>query len=71
VNIILNKMAVVELLQKDWNWEDLHKEFKKIAFDEQYRVQMQMEFSNLRTMLGNAGASRIVAKKIINEIEKK
>lgn len=68
VNIILDKMAVVELLQKHWNEEELQTEFKKIAFDEQYRAEMKMEYSNLRSLLGNAGASRKVAKEIIDNI---
>lgn len=68
VNIILDKLAVVELLQNDWTTEKLYIEFKKITFDRDYRNIMLMEYTNLKSMLGNAGASRTTASKIIELI---
>lgn len=68
VNLILNRQAVVELLQKDWNEEKLEKEFRKIAYDERYRTEMKMNYSNLKTILGDAGASQQIAKRIISII---
>lgn len=70
VNLILNAPVVVELLQKDWNEQSLEKEFRRISFDEDYRIQMQYMFGKLRTILGNAGASANVAKYIIGDLEK-
>ena len=70
VNLILNAPVVVELLQKDWNEQSLEKEFRRISFDEDYRIQMQYLFGKLRTILGNAGASANVAKYIIGDLEK-
>lgn len=65
VNLILNRPAVVELIQEDWNKERLDKEFRKIAYDERYRTEMKMNYSNLKTILGDAGASRKIAKRIV------
>ena len=70
VNLILNAPVVVELLQKDWNEQCLEKEFRRISFDENYRIQMQYMFGKLRTILGNAGASANVAKYIIGDLER-
>lgn len=66
VNLILNKMAVVELIQEKWNEEDLDKEFKKICFDDNYREEMMFNYSTLKASLGNAGASRNIAKSIVD-----
>lgn len=71
VNLILNKRAVVELLQKDWNETELEKEFKRIAYDETYRDEMKMNYSNLRTILGSAGCSAKVAQRMVEIISKK
>jgi lipid-A-disaccharide synthase len=66
VNLILGKAAVVELLQNDWNEQALEKEFKHIAYDDNYRSQMQMNYSNLKTILGSAGCSEKVAQRMID-----
>lgn len=65
VNLILNRQAVVELLQSNWNEDSLEKEFRKIAYDARYRAEMEMNYSNLRTILGSAGASKKIAKRIV------
>jgi lipid-A-disaccharide synthase len=68
VNLILNRQAVVELLQGNWNEDNLEKEFRKIAYDTGYRAEMEMNYSNLRTILGSAGASKKIAKRIVEII---
>lgn len=70
VNIILQSGVVRELLQKDWNEQELEKEFRNISFDEDYRIRMQYMFSKLRTILGNAGASASIAKYIVADLKK-
>lgn len=70
VNIILNRKVVVELLQKDWNEQSLEKEFRKIAYDKRYRTEMEMNYSNLQTILGSAGASKKIAKRMYEIISK-
>lgn len=65
VNLILDRPAVVELLQKDWNKNRLEKEFRKLVYDEGYRTEMEMNYSNLKILLGDAGASNKVAKSIV------
>ncbi|MDD4684384.1 MAG: lipid-A-disaccharide synthase [Bacteroidales bacterium] len=66
VNLILDRPAVVELLQKDWNEENLEKEFRRIVYDEGYRTEIDMNYSNLKIILGEAGASNKIAKSIVN-----
>ena len=70
VNLILDYPAVKELLQQKWNEDDLEKEFRKISFDEDYRLEMQYMFGKLRNLLGDAGASANVARYIIEDIRK-
>ncbi|MCK9162828.1 MAG: lipid-A-disaccharide synthase [Bacteroidales bacterium] len=69
VNLILDRPAVVELLQKDWNEESLEKEFRRITYDEGYRTEIEMNYSNLKILLGDAGASNKIAKSIIKLIQ--
>lgn len=66
VNIILKRFVVVELLQNSWNEEELDKEFKKIAFNEPYRQEMEANYSILKNNLGSAGASKNIAKSIVD-----
>lgn len=71
VNIILKEKAVVELLQDQWNENQLEKEFKKICFDENHREQMQYMFRKLKNILGDSGASSAIAQSIIEDITSK
>ena len=70
VNLILDSPVVVELLQDLCNRDDLEKEFRKITFDENNRVEMRYMFSKLRNILGNAGASANIAKYIVEDLRK-
>lgn len=65
VNIILKHQTVVELLQSSWNEEDLDKEFKKIAFNQTYRNNMQADYEVLKAKLGSSGCSNSVASSIV------
>ncbi|MDR0972159.1 MAG: lipid-A-disaccharide synthase [Bacteroidales bacterium] len=71
VNIILNRRAVLELLQGDWNEENLEKEFRKLSYDETYRAEMEMNYSNLKVILGDCGASYKIAKRIVEILDEK
>ncbi|MEE0983335.1 MAG: lipid-A-disaccharide synthase, partial [Bacteroidales bacterium] len=70
VNLILDSPVVVELLQDLCNRDDLEKEFRKITFDENNRVEMRYMFGKLRNILGNAGASANIAKYIVEDLRK-
>ena len=65
VNIILNKYAIEELLQKNFNKEKIEEGLRKIVYNEDYRKYVRMVYSELRDKLGNKGASEKVAKRIV------
>lgn len=64
VNLIVDKKIVTELIQKDFNTENLNKEIQYIL-SEDGRKYMLNEYKHLREKLGNAGASDKTAKKIL------
>ena len=66
VNLILNKEAVKELLQKNLS-PDIKKELDKILYDPQYRSVMLENYRQLRQILGDPGVSGKVAGRI-NEL---
>ncbi|NQX82801.1 MAG: lipid-A-disaccharide synthase [Flavobacteriaceae bacterium] len=63
VNIIMDKMVVVELIQEDFNRERLSTELNKIL-DSQYRAKMFYDYYKLEEKLGTEGASKVTAKLI-------
>lgn len=70
VNIILDRLAVVELLQKMWNKKNLEEEFERICFDYEYITKMKKNYAELRQILGNAGASEQIATSIVEHLKK-
>lgn len=70
VNLILNKDAVKELVQSQWNGNELDKEFQKICFDKEYINVMKRNYADLRTILGDAGTSKQIATSILNHLKK-
>ena len=65
VNIILNKYAIEELLQENFNREKIEEGLRKIVYNEDYRKYVRMVYSELRDKLGNKGASEKIAKRIV------
>ena len=65
VNLILDKPAVVELIQRDLNTERLEKEFSAIVGEK--REEILSDYRNLVNLLGDSGAS-IRAAEIINNL---
>jgi lipid-A-disaccharide synthase len=61
VNLIPNKLVVKELIQHDFNTENLTKEVDKLLNDTAYRSLMKENFANIRQLLGGAGASEKIA----------
>ncbi len=70
VNLILNREAVTELIQTDFNKKRLKKELTKIL-DPYKRATMFLDYYELEKALGGRGASENTAKLIYNSIHKK
>lgn len=64
VNLILDKPAVKELIQTEFNAEQVKVELKKILFDNAYRTAMKQNFIELKEKLGGGGASAKTAQDI-------
>lgn len=56
VNLILDKLSVAELIQKDCNLEAINKEFEKVINNTK-RAQILEDYNNLQQILGYSGAS--------------
>lgn len=57
VNLILNKTAIVELIQENFNLKNLQLEFENILPGGKKYDQILLEYKNLQTILGYVGAS--------------
>jgi lipid-A-disaccharide synthase len=62
VNIISQKQVVVELIQDEFNIENLKNEIKKIVFDTKIREKQFLAYNNLIEKMGTAGASNSIAR---------
>ncbi len=70
VNLILEKTAVIELIQDELTEENLVKELKNIVAESAARQAMLADFITLKTKLGGAGASARAAGTIIDFMKK-
>jgi len=68
VNLIADKMVVKELIQSDFNQDNLKSELSKLLHNDEYRTQMIKDFSEIKTMLGQEGASRKAAQLIYQKL---
>ncbi|MBM4165780.1 MAG: lipid-A-disaccharide synthase [Ignavibacteria bacterium] len=62
VNIVSGRNIVQEYIQENATVKNLLDETRRLLFDEQYRGAMKQHLSNVRNVLGTAGASRRVAE---------
>lgn len=65
VNIILDKEAVKELLQHKFNTRVLMNELDKIIYNRHTIDSMKKDYQKIRTLLGEPGASKRIAEKIL------
>ncbi len=65
VNLILDKFVVKELIQSDFNLEELQKELQNIL-NKKTKSKLLENYQTLHEKLGEAGASRRVAEAIFN-----
>jgi lipid-A-disaccharide synthase len=71
VNIILDRAAVPELIQHHFSTAHLKKELKEIIpADSPRRIKQLSAYEELKTCIGNAGASKTTAQKIIASTQK-
>lgn len=71
VNLIMDKLVVKELIQKDLNRRNLKDELNLLLNDKEYRRMINHNYNELRLKLGGPGASAKAAALIVNFINKK
>lgn len=70
VNLIMDKEVVKELIQNDFNHQNLIRELELILHDEQHKARMLSDFQLLKTQLGGPGASARAAGLVIDFLNK-
>lgn len=68
-NIILQKTAVVELLQKDMKVKKVKKELLKLLNEADYRKQIFDDYKQLNALMGEPGCSRRAAEKMLELLD--
>ena len=69
-NLCIDRQAFRELIQDDFNADAVTAEVRKLVEDEKYRSTMLADYSAIRDSLGTAGASRAIARSMIEELGK-
>lgn len=69
-NLIIDKLAFKEFIQKECNADALVKEIRELIENEDRRNRMLDDYADIRAALGGTGASDTVAKAMIEEITK-
>lgn len=68
-NIILQKMAVVEFIQKDMTLKNVKKELLKLLNDTTYRKQIFEDYKQMNSLMGEPGCSKRAAEKMVELLE--
>jgi lipid-A-disaccharide synthase len=68
VNLILNREAVCELIQENFNPITLKNEFQKILPDGEKHESIKEDYKHLKEMLGKENTSEITADLIVNRL---
>ena len=68
VNLIMDKLVVKELIQSDFNKEKLRLELRELLHNSDYRKTMHKQFAELKTNLGEEGASKKAAHEIFSKL---
>jgi len=69
-NLIIDKLAFKEFIQDDCNPDALVKEVRELIENQSRRSDMLSDYADIRTALGNSGASAEVAKAMLDELKK-
>ena len=67
-NLIVDRQAFRELIQEDFNPDAVTAELARLTGDNDYRSRMLADYADIRAALGGAGASRSVAKAMIESL---
>lgn len=70
VNIIKDAPVLKELIQHDMSTEKMTAELEQLLYNADYRNAQLQAYADLRTMLGEQGASKRVAGAMVEELEK-
>jgi lipid-A-disaccharide synthase len=65
-NLILDKLIFKELVQDDVSPENIFAEVSRMLTDKEYRSEMKRDYAALCEVLGSSGASRKIARQMIN-----
>ena len=69
-NLCIDRLAFRELIQDDFNVDEVTSEVKRLLTDEGCRAQMLADYEQIRRSLGGSGASRAVAREMISFLKK-
>ena len=69
-NLCLDREVFRELIQEDLTPEAVSDELRRLVEDAEYRGKMRAGYAEIRQSLGGAGASRAVARAMLEEIRK-
>lgn len=67
-NLILGREAFRELIQEDFRADNVEAEVRRLTGDADYRARMLSDYADIRSELGGAGASRAVARAMIESL---
>ena len=68
-NLCLDRPAFRELIQEDFTAEAVTEEVRRLVEDGSYRERMLADYADIRQSLGGSGASRAVARAMIEELK--
>lgn len=68
-NLILNKGAIKEYLQKDMTIKNIKRELQRLFYEEPYRERMKADYAELKKVLGEAGSSARAAGKMVDLLQ--
>lgn len=67
-NLCLGRQVCRELIQGDFNVPAVYEEVRRLLGDEDYRNKMKADYVLIRESLGGSGASRSIARAMIEEL---
>ncbi|HET6245221.1 MAG: lipid-A-disaccharide synthase [Bacteroidetes bacterium] len=68
VNLVMDEKVVTELIQDDFNAENLKQQLDILLFNEQDKQRLSNKYKELRKKLGNCGASNKTASLMVNNL---
>jgi lipid-A-disaccharide synthase len=69
VNLLLNREAVRELIQDEWNVTQAEEELRSVTIGGSKRQAVLASYAELKESLGNGGASELTASLLLKNIQ--